>query len=129
MPEEELRVDLAQEGSSFHSRPSFAGGFPDPLSGYGMDWWLAQAAGVGRRRRGVGRRRGTGPVIGTGEVALRRGLGIEDDVGHLAGLPLMLEKLGAILSISTSLKVVAIACTAVYMAFLHYVKYKFDLLE
>ena len=31
-------------------------------------------------------------MIGTGEVALRRSLGIEDDVGNLAGSPLMLKK-------------------------------------
>jgi hypothetical protein len=57
-----------------------------------MGWWLAQAAGVGRRRRSVGRSRGAGPVIGARKVALRPGLGVEDDVGYLACLPLMLEK-------------------------------------
>jgi hypothetical protein len=31
--------------------------------------------------------------------------------------------------ISTSSKVVAIACTAVYMPFLYYVKYKIDIIE
>src|SRR3712207_8981751 len=51
----------------------FRSGLPDPLSGYGVGWRLAQAAGVGRRGRGVGRGRGAGPVLGSGEVALRRG--------------------------------------------------------
>jgi hypothetical protein len=37
--------------------------------------------------------------------------------------------LGAMDSISTSLKVVAIAYAGVYMAFLQYVKYKLDLLD
>jgi hypothetical protein len=37
--------------------------------------------------------------------------------------------LGAMDSISTSLKVVAIAYAAVYMAFPQYVKYKIDILE
>jgi hypothetical protein len=31
-------------------------------------------------------------VIGAWEVTFRRRLGVEDDVGHLAGLPLLLEK-------------------------------------
>jgi hypothetical protein len=76
VPGEKHRVDLAQEGGSLRSRPPVAGGFPDPLSGYGMGWWLVQAAGVGRRRRSVGGSRGAGPVIGAGEVALRRGRGV-----------------------------------------------------
>jgi hypothetical protein len=37
--------------------------------------------------------------------------------------------LGAIDPISTSSKVVAIARTPVYMSFLHYVKYKIDIIE
>jgi hypothetical protein len=54
--------------------------------------WLAQAAGVGRCGRGVGRSSGARPVIGAGEVALWRGFGVEDDVRDFAGLPLMVEK-------------------------------------
>jgi len=37
--------------------------------------------------------------------------------------------LGATDPISTSSKVVAIACTTVYIAFLYYVKYKIDIIE
>ena len=92
MPEQELGVALPQEsqrGCSLLS-PVSLGHLPDEEGGDGVDRWLAQTARVGRRRRGVGRGRGT--VIGAWEVTFRRRLGVEDDMGHLAGLPLLLEK-------------------------------------
>jgi hypothetical protein len=83
VPGEEPRVDVVQEGGSFRASPPVAGGFPDLLSGDCVGWRLAQAACVGRERL---RRR---PSAQRREVAVRRGLGIEDDVGNLAGFPLM----------------------------------------
>ena len=92
MPGEELRVDVAQEGGSFRASPPVSGGFPDPLSGDCVGWRLTQAACVGRGGRGLGRGCSAGPVLSAGEVAVRRDLGIEDDVGNLAGFPLMPKK-------------------------------------
>ncbi len=54
--------------------------------------WLAQAARVGWRGRGVGRDRGTGPVLRPREVALGRSILVEDYVGYLAGPPLVGEE-------------------------------------
>ena len=48
-------------------------------------WYREARAGVGRSRRAR-------PVVWAWEVAVRRGLGIEDYVGHLPGPPLVLEE-------------------------------------
>jgi len=92
MPGKEPRVDVAQEGGSLRGCPPIVGSFPDPQRGNGVDWRLAQAAGVRRRGRGVRRSRGTGPVIRSGEVAVCGGFGVEDDVRDLTSLSLMVEK-------------------------------------
>jgi hypothetical protein len=63
--------------------------FPDTQNGDGVDRRLAQAAGIGRGWWGVRRSSRAGPVLRAGEVALRRDLRVEDDVGSLPGLPLV----------------------------------------
>jgi hypothetical protein len=50
---------------------------------------LTQGAGVRRRGWGIWELPRAGPVLGAREVALRRGLRVEDDVGYLAVLPLV----------------------------------------
>ena len=95
MPGEQLRVDVVQESPGLRERfpASLTGDLPDAPDGQGVDRRLAKAAREGRRGRGVGRlRRGGGPVLGAGEVALRWGLLVEDDVGDLAGRPLVVEE-------------------------------------
>jgi hypothetical protein len=67
VPGEEPRVDVAQEGGSFHASPPVAGGFPDPLSGDCVGRRLAQAACVGRSGRGLRRGCGAGPVLSAGK--------------------------------------------------------------
>src|SRR3954447_22643354 len=57
-----------------------------------MDRGLTKTAGVGRRGRSVGRSRGASPVVRSREIAVWWGLGIEYNVGHLAGPPLVLEE-------------------------------------
>jgi hypothetical protein len=94
VPQGELGVDLPQESSRFLDllSPASLGRFPYVQGGDGVDRGLTKAAGIGRRGRGVGRSRRARLVVWAWEVAVRRGLGIEDYMGHLPGPPLVLEE-------------------------------------
>jgi hypothetical protein len=70
-----------------------------------VDRRLTKAAGVGRRRRGIGGGRSACPMLRSWEVAPRRGLRIEDYVGNLAGPPLMLKEGEELLRSATGVEV------------------------
>ena len=91
VPQEKLWVDLPQESPRLLDPPFpiFFGNFPDAQGGDGVNRGLTEAAGVGR---GIGGSCGTRPVVRAWEVALWRGLWIENDMGNLAGPPLVLEE-------------------------------------
>src|SRR5215213_246847 len=91
VPGEQLRVDLAEES------PGFGDAFAPRLGDaeyaqcrQGVHRRLAEAAGRGRSCRGVGGFCGARPVLGTWEVALWRGVRVEDYVRDLAIFPLVL---------------------------------------
>ena len=92
MPAEELRVDLAQEITRDLFFIFTPGHLPDAQSTNGVGRRLTQGAGVRRRGWGIWELPRAGPVLGAREVALRRGLRVEDDVGYLAVPPLVLEQ-------------------------------------
>jgi hypothetical protein len=94
VPGEEPGVDVVQEGThKGESLLAFApGGLPDAPEGDGVNRRLGKAAGVGRSGRGVGGSRGASPVLRTGVIAVGRGLRVKDDVGNLAGPPLVVKE-------------------------------------
>ncbi|MDQ3925966.1 MAG: hypothetical protein M3272_03125 [Actinomycetota bacterium] len=94
MPGKEPGVNIVQEGTRRGKRllALTPGGIPDTPDGDGMNRRLAKAAGVRWRSRGVGGGRGASPVLRAGIIAVGRGLRVEDDMGNLAGLPLVSEQ-------------------------------------
>src|SRR3712207_9573442 len=92
MPAQESGVDIAQKASRGRLSILSPGHLPDAQGADGVGRWLAKGAGVRRRGRGFRKPPRAGPVLGAGEVALRRSLRVEDDAGHLAVAPLMLEE-------------------------------------
>src|ERR687893_1965948 len=93
MPGEQARVVAAQErAGARHTLISLAArGLPDTPDGQSMDGGLAQAAGARPCWSVLGERGGV-PAFGIREVALGRGLGVEDYVRDLAGGPLAGEE-------------------------------------
>jgi len=91
VPGQEPRVDVVQEGTDkVESLLTLTpGSFPDVPDGDGVDRRLGQATGVGRRRRGIGGSSGASPMLRARIIAVGRSLRVEDDVGNLAGPPLV----------------------------------------